>query len=178
MTSVRPSSHRLPNKLARVAWDLTWLLLFRFSPRCCHAWRRFVLRCFSAKIGRGAHAYPSCRIWAPWKLEMREHSCLGDRVDCYCVDRVVLGAYSVISQDACLCTASHDYRAAEFPLVTRPIEIGDHAWVAAGAFVAPGVQIGEGAVIGARSVVTRNVADWVVVAGNPARQIGQRSRSD
>ena len=55
------------------------------------------------------------------------------------------------------------------PLVTSPIVVGDRAWVAADAFIGPGVTIGEGAVVGARSSVYRDVEPWTVVAGNPAR---------
>jgi putative colanic acid biosynthesis acetyltransferase WcaF len=60
------------------------------------------------------------------------------------------------------------------PLVTAPIRVGEGAWVAACAFVGPGVTIGEGAVVGARAVVTKNVEAWTVVIGNPAKFIKKR----
>jgi len=58
--------------------------------------------------------------------------------------------------------------------MAEPITIGDHAWVAAGALIGPGVKVGEGAVVGARSVTFDDVPPWVVVAGNPARKIKDR----
>jgi putative colanic acid biosynthesis acetyltransferase WcaF len=160
--------------LARTAWWLVWATLYRCSPRPLHGWRRFLLRCFGAQIGRGVHPYPSSRVWAPWNLVMGEGSCLGDRVDCYSVDRVVVGSHAVVSQDVCLCTATHDYTRRDFPLRTRPIEIGCRAWIAAGAFVGPGVRVGDGAVVGARAVVTKDIHEWTVVAGNPAKEIRKR----
>ena len=61
------------------------------------------------------------------------------------------------------------------PLVTAPIAIGEHAWVTADVFVAPGVSIGDGAVITARSSVFADVEPWVVAAGNPATMVKQRT---
>ena len=171
----RPSPHGWKNKLGRSCWSVVWHLLYRPSPRPLHGWRRFLLRAFGAKIGKGVHLASSCRVWAPWNLEMHRQSCLGERVDCYCVAPVVVGACAVVSQDASLCAATHDYRSVEMPLVPKPIHIGQHAWIAAGAFVGPGVRVGEGAVVGARAVVTREIAEWTVVAGNPARKIKDRS---
>ena len=55
----------------------------------------------------------------------------------------------------------------------NPVEIGDNVWVGTGAMVLPGVRIEDGAVIGAGSVVTRDVPARVVVAGNPAKVIGK-----
>jgi putative colanic acid biosynthesis acetyltransferase WcaF len=162
------------NRLGRALWGLVWLVLFRPSPRPCHAWRRWLLRCFGARVGRGAHVYPSARVWAPWNLHMGEHSCLADGVDCYSVDRVTLGPHALVSQDAYLCSATHDYNDPAFPLVTAPVTIGAHAWVAAGAFVGPGITVGEGAVVGARACVFRNVQPWTVVGGNPARFLKHR----
>ena len=151
------------------------MLLYRPSPRFAHGWRRFLLRLFKAKIGNAAHPYPSAIIWAPWNLEMGQHSCLGDHTDCYCVDKITIGPHSTISQYSFLCTASHDYEQLGFPVITAPITIGEQSWIAADVFVGPGVTIGNGAVIGARSTVFQNVADWTVVVGNPAREIKKRS---
>lgn len=100
---------------------------------------------------------------------MGEGSCLGDHVDCYSVDRVTLEPYATVSQYSFLCTAGHDYTIREMPVITAPVRIGRRAWVAADAFVGPGVTIGEGAVVGARASVFRSVDPWTVVGGNPAR---------
>jgi putative colanic acid biosynthesis acetyltransferase WcaF len=82
--------------------------------------------------------------------------------------RITLGAHVTVSQDACLCAGSHDIDDPDFQLLTKPIVIGDHAWVAAGAFVGPGVTIGDGAVLGARAVTFKDLPEWEVYAGNPA----------
>lgn len=164
------------NKLARAAWGVVWWLLFRPSPRPAHAWRRAVLRAFGATIGRGVLVYPDVKIWAPWNLRALDQCWIGDGVDCYNVGMVEIGPDAVVSQRAFLCTASHDHRDPAFPLVTAPISIGRGAWVAAEAFVAPGVRVGDGAVVGARACVFRDVEPGTVVGGNPARVIGRRDR--
>lgn len=169
-----PSSHSFRNRLGRVLWTIVWITLYRSSPRPAHLWRRFLLRLFGARLGRGVHPYPAARIWAPWNLQMGDHSSLADYVDCYCVDRIVLGAYAVVSQYSYLCTASHDYNDARFPLVTAPITIGSHAWICADVYVAPGATIGEGAVVGARASVFHEVPPWTVAVGSPARPIKSR----
>ena len=164
------------NKIARIAWGIVWALLFRPSPRLSvgFAWRRFLLRMFGARIGLGANIYPSCRIWAPWNLEMGEHSGLAQEVECYSVDKIRIAAHVTISQYSFLCTASHDITNPNMRLITSPITIGEGAWVCAGVFVGPGVTIGAGAVAAARAVVVRDVEPWAVVGGNPAVFIKRR----
>src|SRR4051794_21463650 len=82
------SSHSARNKMGRVIWRLIWALFFRPSPKILHPWRRFLLRLFGASIGRYVHVHPSVKVWAPWNLQMEDHSCLGPDVDCYCVNRI------------------------------------------------------------------------------------------
>ncbi len=171
MSASRPDFQTAGNRARRVLWGAVWRLAYRPSPRLLHGWRRFLLRLFGADIEDGAHPYPSARIWAPWNLTMGEGSCLGDHVRCYSVDRVTLEPYATVSQYSFLCTASHDYRVDGMPLITGPITIGRHAWVAADAFIGPGVRVGERAVVGARASVFRHVDPWTVVGGNPARVI-------
>lgn len=162
------------NRLARLAWHIVWILLFRPTPPFFHAWRCWLLRCFGARISPGCHVYSDARIWAPWNLVMEAKACLGPRVICYSMAPIVLGQRTVVSQGAHLCTGSHDYDSPSFTLFAEPITIGSDAWICAEAFVGPGVKIGCGTVIGARSVVTRSQPSWMVCAGNPARALKPR----
>ncbi len=176
MGVVTVHSHpQLRDKTVRALWLVVWTLLYRPSPTPLFWWRRFLLRLFGAEIGAGAHPYSSARIWAPWNLVMKSGSCLAAGVDCYCVDRIVLGRDAVVSQRAFLCTASHDHRDPGFRLITGPVVIGENAWVAAEAYIGPGVTLGAGAVAGARAVVVRDVPVGAVVVGNPARVVASEA---
>ncbi|MGB3167304.1 MAG: putative colanic acid biosynthesis acetyltransferase [Alteraurantiacibacter sp.] len=174
LRTVPPTS--LANRAARGIWGLVWLFLYRPSPRPFHAWRRMLLRMFGAKVEAGAKPYPSATIWAPWNLVMRHGSTLGDGVDCYSVAVIELSPGATVSQRAFLCSASRDYDDPAMPLATAPIRVGPKAWVAAECFVGPGVELGEGAVCAARAVVTRDVPEWTVVAGSPAKALRERKR--
>jgi putative colanic acid biosynthesis acetyltransferase WcaF len=167
-------SFSLANKLSRVAWGLSWLLLARWTPPPLHRWRCLLLRLWGAEVGRDVRVYGSVRIWHPAKLAIGPGSVLGPRVRCYNQGRITIGAAVVVSQDASLCASTHDVTDPRFPLLLRPIRIGDHAWIAAEAFVGPGVQIGTGAVLGARGVAMRDLAAWTVFSGNPAQPIKLR----
>lgn len=162
------------NQLARALWGIVWAVFCRPSPRPFHAWRRLWLRLFGARLGPGVAVYASARVWAPWNLEMGARSALGDDVECYNVDRIVLEDDAIVSQHAYLCTASHDINDPGRRLITAPIRVGRSSWICAGAFVHPGVTVGEGAVVAARSVVVKNVAPWAVVGGNPAKFLKTR----
>jgi putative colanic acid biosynthesis acetyltransferase WcaF len=150
------------------------MLLARWTPVPLHGWRGFLLRCFGADIHPTARVYPSARIWYPPNLSMGEHACLGPQVNCYCMDRIELAGFAIVSQGTTLCGGSHDVDDPRFQLVTRPILIGRHAWVAAEAFVGPGVAVGDWAVLGARGVTFRDLASSTIYAGNPARRLRTR----
>jgi putative colanic acid biosynthesis acetyltransferase WcaF len=172
--TVRAMRFSTQNKISRVLWKAVWLFLFRPTPRSFHAWRCLLLRIFGATLGQAVRPYPSVRIWAPWNLEMGDRSCLSEEVDCYCVDKIRIGAHATVSQYSFLCTASHDHRDSSMALVTAPITIGERAWIAADVFVAPGVTIGDGAVVTARSSVFSNIEPWTVATGNPAKPFKKR----
>src|ERR1035441_1427176 len=146
-----------PEMLRRVMWGVG-KLLFRFSPRPCFGWRRTVLRCFGASIGKHVHTYPSTRVYFPWKLVVGDWSAIGENALIYNLGQVTIGQKVTISHGAHLCAGTHDYNRADMSLRKPPIEIRDQAWVCADAFVGPGVVVGEGAVVGARAVAIKNVA--------------------
>lgn len=166
----------LGSRVLRALWGWVHLLLVRPSPRPCHAWRAAVLRLFGAKLGPDCHIYPAARIWAPWNLVCEDTVCIGDGAVIYNPQTIRLGSHSVVSQDAYLCGATHDFEAEGFPMVSLPITVGRHAWICARAVVGPGVQVGDGAVLGLASVTARDLEPWTVYAGAPARRLRARRR--
>jgi len=168
------ASFSVGNRLARVGWGLVQATLFHWSPRPLHSWRSCLLRLFGAKVGRGVHVYPGARIWAPWNIEIGDETGVADGAILYSQGKITLGRRVVVSQGVHLCTGTHDYERRGYPLITKPITVRDAVWIAAEAFVHPGVTIGEGSVIGARSVVTKDIPAWMVCAGFPCKPLKER----
>lgn len=160
----------------RVLWTFAQPL-FRFSPRPCFAWRRFLLRCFGAKIGRSVHVYPSATIYFPWNLEAGDETAIGEHAFIYNLGRVTLGSRVTISHRAHLCAGTHDHTKSNFPLLRPPISVRSDAWICADAFVGPGVTVGEGAIVGARAVAMKDVEPRSIVVGNPARVSTKRENT-
>ena len=169
----RAQKYSAGEMLRRVLWILVHPF-FRFSPRPCFGWRRFLLRCFGATIGRNAHVYASATIYFPWNLEAGDESAIGEHAYIYNLGRVTIGDRATISYRAHLCAGTHDHTKPDFPLVRAKIDIGPEAWICADAFVGPGVTVGEGAIVGAGAVAMKDVRPWMIVIGNPARESKRR----
>lgn len=167
-------SFSLGHRIHRAVWNLTWLLLAAWTPPPLHVWRRFLLRLFGAKIASTARIYGSARVWYPPNLTMGEHSVIGWGTLVYSQAMVELEDFAIASQRAHLCTGTHDIDDPDFQLITKPITIRRHAWVASDAFVGPGVTLEEGAVLGGRGVTFKSLPAWTVFGGNPAREIRKR----
>ena len=167
-------SFSFAQRARRTFWRAVWLLLAAWTPPMLHGWRRIVLRCFGARLSKTCGIYGSARIWDPRNLEMGDYSFIGPRVNCYSMAKITLGDYALVSQGAHLCSGTHDIDDPYFQLKAEPIVIRDRAWIAADAFVGPGVTVGEGAVLGARGVAGSDLAPWTVYIGNPAKAIKKR----
>lgn len=161
--------------LRRGLWQCVQPVFWPRRPRALSGIRVVLLRLFGAKVGKNVLVCGGVRITIPWLLSLGDYAVLGDSVDIYNLAQVRIGAHAVVSQKAYLCTASHDYTLTDFPLYSRPITIGAQCWVASGVFVGPGITLHEGSVVGANSVVTRDVPEWTVAVGNPCRPIKPRA---
>jgi putative colanic acid biosynthesis acetyltransferase WcaF len=170
---LRPS-FSVSNRMGRLAWSIVRTLLFRPSPRPFHSWRAFLLRGFGAELGPNCHFYPRSRVWAPWNLVCADGVTLGDEAEIYNPSLVTMGSHAIVSQQAYICGATHDYNDPAFPLISFPMSLGAYSWVCARASVSPGVNVGEGAVLGLGSVATKDLEPWTVYAGVPAQPVKQR----
>ena len=169
-------STSLANRAGRQLWGIAYTLLVRPTPRPFHRWRALVLRLFGATLGPHCRIYAGARIWAPWNLVCEDAVAIADGAVIYNVAPIRLASHSIVSQDAYLCGATHDYDDPAFPMTAKPISLGRYAWVCARAVVCAGVQVGDGAVLGLCSVATRDLLPWTVYAGQPARAIKPRAK--
>lgn len=135
------------------------------------ALRRFWLRLFGATVGKGVVIRNGVNITFPWRVSIGDFAWIGDEVLILSLAQVSIGSSACVSQRAFLCTGSHDYSRPTFDLRTAPITLRDGCWIAAQAFVGPGVEIGEGSVVSAGSVVMESLGSKVLVRGNPAEVI-------
>lgn len=167
-------SFSLANRLARVAWGIGWLILARWTPPPLHGWRRLVLRAFGAHVGDGARVHASAIIWLPANLELGRHVLIGPGVRLYNQGRIVIGDHTVVSQRAHICASTHEVDDPLFQLVLRPVTLGERCWVAAEAFVGPGVTMADRSVLGARGALFRDTEADGIYQGNPAVKVKQR----
>ncbi len=166
------------NRLLRLVWNVTWMLLYRISPRPMHGWRTMLLRIFGAQMGPNCHFYPGSRVWAPWNLICADQVTAGDGAEIYNPAPMRFGSHAIVSQGAYLCGATHDFDDPAFPLLAYSMDVGAYAWICAKACVSPGVNIGEGAVLGLASVATHDLEAWGVYAGVPATKVKERKRQE
>ena len=163
----------LNTKIARSVWNVVYLLLFRpFGTKLFNPWRIALLKLFGAKVKWDSGVYCSCRIWAPWNLQMGHNAWLGPYTICYNQAMVILDDDVTVSQYAYLCAAGHTTDGINSNgrgLVVAPIHIKKGAWIGAGASILPGVTIGKYAIVGAGAIVTKDVGDYEVAVGVPAK---------
>ncbi|MBW1655019.1 acyltransferase [Flavobacterium quisquiliarum] len=106
-------------------------------------------------------------------LSIDDFSTLG-KVEIALHDKVSIGKYVCINDGVIILSASHDVSDPLWRHKKAPISIGDYAWIATNAIILPGVNIGKGAVVGAGAVVSKDVKDYTIVIGNPAKEIEKK----
>lgn len=171
-----PPAFRGRSALVVQLWWLVQALLFRPSPQIFFGWRRFLLRLFGARIGRGVLIRSSAEFTYPWKISIGDFSWIGDGAILYSLAEISIGAHSVVSQYCYLCAGSHDPLTPSFDLVGKPIAIGSECWLATDVFVAPGISIGDATIVGARSTVLHDLPPAMICYGYPARPARPRAK--
>ncbi len=169
------SPYSTKEKVGRILWATVQGTLFRYSFHNWYGWRRFLLTRFGAKLDPVVRIRRTVTIECPWNLTMGNESSAGDGVKLYCLGPVTIGSRVSISQYAHVCAGSHDHTRPDLPLTRPPITIENDAWIAADAYVGPGITVGAGAILGARGCAFKDLEPWTIYGGNPAKPIAERS---
>jgi putative colanic acid biosynthesis acetyltransferase WcaF len=162
------------DRFLMLLWEFCWIVFCIWTPKPANPWRLFWLRTFGAKIDGTPFVHQRARIAIPSNLTLHDRACLGDRANAYSLGEIEIGARATIAQEAYLSTGSHDFAQSSMPLVTAKITIGEDAFIGARAFILPGITIGARSVVGAGSVVTRDIPEGTIAAGNPCKVLRPR----
>jgi putative colanic acid biosynthesis acetyltransferase WcaF len=119
--------------------------------------RTAVLRLFGARIGSGVIIKPGVKIKFPWRLDVGDHSWIGEDVWIDNLDWVRIGSNSCVSQGTYLCTGNHDWSKDAFDLKTGAIHIGREVWITARCVLGPGVSIGDRSIVSLGTTVRQSV---------------------
>lgn len=174
-TSVPGPRHRVfllqsfPDRVKNAVWSVARVFLFRPTPGVFSRARVWLLRLFGATIDSTAFISASALIEYPWNLTIGANVHIDHKVILNCMGKVTIGSGTRISQHAHVCAGTHDYQRRDMMIVRKPITIGNDVWIAADAFVGPGVTIGDHCVLAARSSAFHDLPAGQVCVGEPAR---------
>jgi acetyltransferase-like isoleucine patch superfamily enzyme len=136
---------------------------------------RFYSICMGVKLAPGARINGGAEI-RKGHIAIGQNTIVGHNVILDGRMRITIGAHVNLSSEAAIWTLQHQVDDPEFGSDGGEVRVGDRAWISFRATVLPGVTIGEGAVVAAHALVTDDVAPYSIVAGIPARKIGERPR--
>lgn len=161
-------------KIKSKIWSLINITIFKYSPFFARKFRVLLVRLFGGKIDWSCSLNRLSIIDFPWNLKMSKFSSLGENSWVYCLNEIEIGKNSCIGKDVYLLTGSHNINSLKFDLITNPIIIGDGVWISTRANILPGVNLGSFSVIGIGAIVTKDVDEFSIVGGNPAKFIKKR----
>jgi putative colanic acid biosynthesis acetyltransferase WcaF len=170
-----PGYSRGRSRFVEALWWVTEFFLLTNPLQPSSRIRVVVLRLFGSTVGRKVTLRPRLRVKYPWRLEIGDHSWIGEEVWLHNQDRLKIGSNVVISQGTFVTTGSHDTQAA-MHLVTKPVLIEDGAWLTVRCIVLPGAEVGRNAIAAPGSVVRGKLQEDTFYGGNPIQPLGPRFR--
>ena len=159
----------------RFLWYFTNIIFFKSSLFPFNSLKLFLLRLFGCSLGKGVVIKPNVNIKYPWKLSLGNYVWIGEQVWIDNLDNVTIGNHVCISQGAILICGSHDYKKPSFDLLTKEIILNDGVWVGTKSIILPGVVAESHAILSAGSVMSKNLENYTIYRGNPAKKVGLRT---
>lgn len=147
-----------------------------------HFIRRFIYRFWGIKIGSGSTLHMGAVFYFPPNIKIGNDTIIGENVVLDGRGPLIIGDHVDIASEVMIYNSQHDMSAEDFAnpdqVITKSVEIGDYVFIGPRAIILPGVKIGKGAVVGAGAVVTKDVEEFKIVGGVPAKEIGERQNKN
>ncbi|MFO0704224.1 MAG: acyltransferase [Patescibacteria group bacterium] len=176
--SQKSTSQKIVNRLKTIFEEL---IVYKLHISGCvpfHHYRRFVYRLCGMTIGTGSSIHMHLTMFAPWGIIIGKDSIIGEKSTIDGRGKVIIGDHVDIASEVMIYTSEHMVNDKDFKAHIAQVKIGDYVFVGPRAIILPGVTIGKGAVIGAGAVVTKDVGEFEIVGGVPAKTIGYRDNKE
>lgn len=166
---------KILNRLKTISLEFEVMILHCVGNIPSHILRRFFYRLAGIKIGKGSAIHTGARFYNPGNISIGEDSIVGERAVLDGRDVLKIGDHVDIASEVMIYNAEHDVQSEDFGAVKAPVVIEDYVFIGPRAIILPGVRIGKGAVVGAGAVVTKDVDEYSIVGGVPAKVISERT---
>ncbi len=150
-------------------WVLSWTSLIPI-----HTFRILAYKLAGVKVDKGVHFHIGTNFYDPQGVEVGEGTIIGRNVFLDGRAKLKIGNHVDIASEVMIYNSEHDINSEDFVAHSAPVEIGNHVFVGPRSIILPGVKIGQGAVVAAGAVVTKDVPEFAIVGGVPAKVIGER----
>ncbi len=171
--------NKIFNRISNYLLDFKLLLIHIVSLHIPVALiRHFVFKLSGVKIGKGSTIHMGCKFFEPAGVEIGEDTKVGDNAFLDGRAKLKIGSHVDIASGVLIYNSEHDINDPEFKAISESVEIKDYVFIGPRSIILPGVRIGKGAIVAAGAVVTKNVDDFKIVAGVPAKVIGERKNKN
>jgi acetyltransferase-like isoleucine patch superfamily enzyme len=186
LTGRKSFSQKVLNRLQTIWLELvTGFLWWGVGYIPSHHVRRFFYRLAGMKIGKGSTIHMMGRIYDPRHITIGDDTIIGEKTSLdgrmqlvNSKGGLVIGSHVDIASDVMIWTSEHDLSDPKMSAIEEKVTIEDYVFIGPRAIILPGVTIGKGAVVAAGAIVTKDVPSGKIVAGVPAKAIGDRDLSD
>ena len=174
----RSFAQKAENRIRTIWRELIVYLLHLVGHVHSHYFRRFCYRIAGMKIGAGSAIHTGARFYDPSNITVGEDSILGEGIVLDGRDSLRIGNHVDIASEVLIYNSHHDIHSDDFHAVSGKVTIGDYVFIGPRAIILPGVTLHKGSVVGAGAVVTKDVPEFTIVGGVPAKVIGERKQTD
>ena len=176
--SNRETLGKVSNRFYNYVLDFELMVLRWVSHVPSHLFRKLFYVLSGMKIGKGSTIHMWANFFEPTRIKIGDDSIIGDHAFLDGRAALTIGSHVDIASGVMIYNSEHDLEKEDFSARVDPVEIGDYVFIGPRAIILPGIKIGKGAIVAAGAVVTKDVSDFTIVGGVPAKEIGERKNKN